>query len=218
MFQCNDKRGVMLWYHFLFLLGGAWLMIAPTTSAFTVGTGRTTAAAPITTRTKSRVGDSRLPSQLFVTLDDIMIMPLITNSAASTTTSTFTTMPMSPTNHEFPSILLVSSTTAVSNALQDIVQQPEVEAEVLVDMSHLVVDFSFLSNLSKDATNCIMQSCREQQSIRSMVGRILVLCADWLPDHHIFPEELAIQGFFLILGLLQLFRVISMEHDDGSEH
>jgi hypothetical protein len=81
----------------------------------------------------------------------------------------------------------------------------------LVDVSHLVVDFSFLSNLSKDATSCIMRCREEQQVIRSIVGRILVLCADWLPDHHIFPEELAIQSFFLILGFLQLFRVISMD-------
>ena len=197
----QNVRGLMRWYYFLFLLEGAWL-IAPTGS-FIIGW----TAAPRTTRTRSRVGDSQSPSHLFVTLDDIM--PLITKPPVSTTV-------VSPLINEFPSMLLASSTTAVSNVLQDIVQHPEVEAEVLMDVSHLVVDFSFLSNLlsKDDATSCIMESCREKQVIRSMVGRILVLCADWLPDHHIFPEEFAIQSFFLILGLLQISRVISM---DGSK-
>ena len=129
---------------------------------------------------------------------------IITPLVAPQSPSTFTT-------NEFPSVLMASSATAaVSNVLQEI-QEPDVEAEVLVDLSHVIVDFSGFLNLSKDASSCVGAFCREHQVVLSMIGRILVLCADWLPDHHIFPEELAIQIFFLMQGLLQVSRIVSID-------
>ena len=176
-----------LWYlYFVFLLGSG--LIARRASSFMIRSTTSRAERVMSRVTKAHL----LPSHHTSTVE---VMSLVSKSASNCVTN------------ELPSMLIVSST--VSNVLQDI--QPEVGAEVLLDVSHLIVDFSaFFNNLSKDATSCMMQ-CREQQVIRSMVGRILVLCADWLPDHHIFPEEIAIQVFFLALGFLQISRVVSLD-------
>ena len=170
-----------LW-NFVLLLGGK--QVTPV-SSFVV-------RAP---RSWSRLVDSSSMIQLLPCHQTTVEIPQLVAQSASTYIT-----------NEFPSLLIVSST--VSNALHDI--QPDVEAEVLMDVSHLVVDFSGFFNLSKDATSCVIL-CRQQRVIRSMVGRILVLSADWLPDHHIFPEELAIQMFFLMLGFLQILRIVSIE-------
>ena len=172
---------VTLW-HFALLLGGKHIL--PVSPFIMVPAPR-----------RSKVVDSSLqvlPCHPFTPVQEIP--PIAAQSAYSYITN------------EFPSLLIVSST--VSNALQDI--QPDVEAEVLLDVSHLVVDFSGFFNLSRDAASCVLLG-RQQRVIRSMVGRILVLCADWLPDHHIFPEELVIQIFFLMLGFLQILQIISVD-------
>jgi len=180
------------------------LFLCPVVSSFTIPRGRPSRR---TTTEVSRWGVdhdglavlaapsySRRLSQCHCAIDEI---PLVAQSASNLFS-----------NNEFPSLMIVSST--VSNVMQEM--QPDVEAEVLVDVSHLVVDFS---GFFREATpNCVVLA-QEQRVIRSMVGRILVLLADWLPDHHIFPEEIAIQSFFLMLGLLQIFRIISFDTKQG---
>ena len=73
----------------------------------------------------------------------------------------------------------------------------EAQAEVIADMSHVTMDFSgFLVSIgsSTSALKTFNQVC-------AVAGRMLVLMADWLPDHSITPEQLAIQLFFLVVSL-----------------
>ena len=66
----------------------------------------------------------------------------------------------------------------------------ELETEVLTDVSHVVLDFSSFLTPSKS----VLRLC-------SVVGRVLILSVDYLPDHRINPEELAIQLFLLAVSL-----------------
>jgi hypothetical protein len=89
--------------------------------------------------------------------------------------------------------------TTSSTALLD----PNVEAEVLTDMSHLALDFTSLLN----------SSSKKALLKRSLViGRVLVILADYLPDHSIHPEELVIQLFMLGLAIKNLASSPSMEN------
>ena len=67
---------------------------------------------------------------------------------------------------------------------------PIVEAEVLTDISHVMMDFAVFFTPSRSLLRCL-----------SVVGRILVLSADYLPDHAVHPEELAVQLFLLAASL-----------------
>jgi hypothetical protein len=97
------------------------------------------------------------------------------------------------------SSLLLSMSTTSSTALLD----PNVEAEVLTDMSHLALDFTSLLN----------SSSKKALLKRSLViGRVLVILADYLPDHSIHPEELVIQLFMLGLAIKNLASSPSMEN------
>jgi hypothetical protein len=70
---------------------------------------------------------------------------------------------------------------------------PNVEAEVLTDMSHLALDFTSLSSSSK----ALLKKS-------SVIGRVLILFADYIPDHSIHPEELAIQLIMLGVAIKNL--------------
>jgi hypothetical protein len=81
------------------------------------------------------------------------------------------------------SALLLSMLSTTSSTLLD----PNVEAEVLTDVSHLALDFTSLLNL-------LPKSLLKKTSV---IGRVLVILADYIPDHSIHPEELVIQLFML---------------------
>lgn len=74
--------------------------------------------------------------------------------------------------------LLVSTTTSLSTATTT----PELESEVLLDVSHLFLDFSVFVTANKPVLN-----------LAQVIGRLLILAQDYLPDKHISPEELGIQ-------------------------
>lgn len=59
---------------------------------------------------------------------------------------------------------------------------PEFESEVLLDASHLFLDFSIFLTESKPFLKTAQ-----------VIGRILILAQDYIPDKHISPEELGIQ-------------------------
>jgi hypothetical protein len=81
---------------------------------------------------------------------------------------------------------------------------PDVEAEVLTDVSHVMMDFSgFLPN---DTPSKSMLRC-----FSVVVGRILVLSADYLPDHTVHPEELAVQLFLLTVSLNDILKARHMQ-------
>jgi hypothetical protein len=77
-------------------------------------------------------------------------------------------------------------TTCVSTTMLS----PDLEAEVLTDMCHVVVDFSGFFGLSKPS----LQLC-------SVLGQILIIGADYLPDQNVRPEELVIQLVLLAINL-----------------
>jgi hypothetical protein len=80
----------------------------------------------------------------------------------------------------------MTPTTCVSTTMLS----PDVEVEVLTDMCHVVMDFSGFFGLSKPS----LKLC-------SVLGRILIIGADYLPDHNVHPEELVIQLVLLAINL-----------------
>ena len=84
-----------------------------------------------------------------------------------------------------------------STSLQELEQElelattkPEVEAGFFSGMSHLALDFSGLLNPSRQ----LLRLC-------SVIGRVFVLCADYVPDHSIQPQEFGIQLLLLSLAM-----------------
>jgi hypothetical protein len=75
--------------------------------------------------------------------------------------------------------------------------KPDVEAEFLTDVSHIIMDFSGFFTLSKSLLK-----------VYSVVGRILVLLADYLPDHTIHSEELLVQLFLLSVGVNDMVKTV----------
>jgi hypothetical protein len=66
-----------------------------------------------------------------------------------------------------------------------------VEAEVFTDMSHVTLDFT-PSLLDSSSSKALLKKT-------SVIGRVFVILADYIPDHSIHPEELVIQ--LIMLGL-----------------
>jgi hypothetical protein len=95
---------------------------------------------------------------------------------------------------------------ALSTARSHSLMTPDVEAEVLTDMAHVMMDFSgFLITPSKSMLRCLSV----------VVGRILVLSADYLPDHTVHPEELFVQLFLLAVSLRDVVKALELhiQHD-----
>jgi hypothetical protein len=85
--------------------------------------------------------------------------------------------------------LIIMTPTSSSSALLD----PNMEAEVFTDMSHLALDFTSVMNSSKALLK-----------MTSVIGRMLVILADYIPDHSIHPEELVFQLFMLGVAIKNL--------------
>ena len=76
--------------------------------------------------------------------------------------------------------------------------QPEIQAEVLTDMAHVTLDFSTFFRPNKAALRLL-----------TVFGRLSVLTADYLPDHSILPEELAIQLFLLGVSTREIVKSVA---------
>jgi hypothetical protein len=123
-----------------------------------------------------------------------------TNNLKTVSTSTslpaFFTMPDdlhlldSPLLRTSMSSLQLLSISPSSSTLLD----PNMEAEVLTDMSHLALDFTSIMNFSSKA----------MLKKTSVIGRILVIFADYIPDHSIHTEELVYQLFLLGVAIQNL--------------
>jgi hypothetical protein len=86
--------------------------------------------------------------------------------------------------------LIIMPPTSSSSTLLD----PNMEAEVLTDMSNLLaLDFKSIMNSSKALLK-----------MTSVIGRVLVILADYVPDHSIHPEELVFQLFMLGVAIKNL--------------
>ena len=80
------------------------------------------------------------------------------------------------------SLLLSTTTNVVSTSTATITENPELESELLMDVSHLFLDFSVFVTQNKPFLD-----------VAQVIGRMLILAQDYIPDRHIQPEELGIQ-------------------------
>jgi hypothetical protein len=93
--------------------------------------------------------------------------------------------------HHHDGVLTCFSTlTTAMEAMQQQFCTPDIEAEVLTDIDHVIIDFFAFFRPSK----FLMKSC-------SVVGRLLLLFADYIPDHSVHPEELIVQLALLGVGV-----------------
>jgi hypothetical protein len=87
------------------------------------------------------------------------------------------------------------------------IMNPSVEAEVLTVMSHVMMDFSGFFNPPRPLLRYF-----------SVVGRILVLSADYLPDHTVHPEELTVQLFLLAVSLRDDLKALVLHIQHGTRN
>jgi hypothetical protein len=107
----------------------------------------------------------------------------------------------------FDFMLLGSQQDALSAASQSLIN-PDVEAEVLTDMSHVLMGFSGFLTTGTPSNSTL-------RCLSVAVGRILILFADYLPDHTVHPEELAVQLFLLTVSLNDILKALHMR-EQGS--
>jgi hypothetical protein len=91
--------------------------------------------------------------------------------------------------------LLDSQSSMAATTGSSTVLSPDIEAEVLTDMSYMVMDFSSFFGPSKP----LRQWC-------SVLGRILIIGSDFLPDQNVHPEELVFQLFLLAINLKDVLK------------
>ena len=72
-------------------------------------------------------------------------------------------------------------------------QDPAVEAEVLTDLAHMTLDVATLFGPSKLGIR-----------MSTIIGRLCVMAADYVPDHIIVPEEMVFQTAMLCLASIGL--------------
>mmetsp|Transcript_108857 Transcript_108857/g.222112 ORF Transcript_108857/g.222112 Transcript_108857/m.222112 type:complete len:150 (+) Transcript_108857:205-654(+) len=69
----------------------------------------------------------------------------------------------------------------------------DMEAEVLTTMAHVTMDFSGFVSPSKHLLRYF-----------NVIGRVFVIAADYIIDHSIHPEELAIQLILMTLAIKEI--------------
>lgn len=86
---------------------------------------------------------------------------------------------------------------------------PFVEAEIFGDAAHVVLDLT-----------SILRSDSLTIRIAAVVGRLLSIASDYVPDHSMLPEEFAFQGiglWFAVAGLVKTLAPllqVQMDHDE----
>jgi hypothetical protein len=88
----------------------------------------------------------------------------------------------------FPSVVQ-SLFTGSFSAAQEIASDPRVAAEIYSDAAHLVMDFA---GVLAPATGLVR--------LAAVIGRILTIASDYVPDHSMFPEEFLFQVCMLFLS------------------
>lgn len=87
------------------------------------------------------------------------------------------------------------------------ITDPLVEAEVLNDLAHVALDLFTFFGPAKLAMRCA-----------ALVGRVLAMAADYIPDHHMVPEEWMFQMFMLSMttaGLVQAALPVALSMTQG---
>lgn len=106
-------------------------------------------------------------------------------AVASQALLTHPPLPESELNEVF-----AASTKATSAMTAIATTTPELESEVLLDVSHLFLDFAVFVTDSKPLLK-----------VAQVVGRLLLLIQDYIPDQHVSPEELGIQVLMISVCL-----------------
>ena len=82
------------------------------------------------------------------------------------------------------------STTTTTTAMNVATISADLEAEVLTTMAHVTMDFTGLASPSKSLLRMF-----------TVIGRIMVISADYICDNSIHPEELVIQLFLMSVAI-----------------
>lgn len=85
-----------------------------------------------------------------------------------------------------------SGAAALSTALD-----PLLEAEVLTDLAHISLDLFTVLGPARLATR-----------LAAIVGRLLAMLADYVPDHKVLPEELVFQAIMMVVAFAGLFQAL----------
>ena len=86
----------------------------------------------------------------------------------------------------------------VLNPIMDTTPDPtELEVETLTGVSHAALDFP---------TILFGTPSKRTLQLLSLVGRLSVICADYIPDHSIRPEELCVQLIMLAVTMRDMLK------------
>jgi hypothetical protein len=104
----------------------------------------------------------------------------------------FLPIPFGEDNTVLVANLAATATSAVTKMATTVTANTEIEieSEVLQDASHLFLDFSVFVTQSKQFLK-----------MAQIVGRLLLLIQDYLPDRHVAPEELGVQVLMIAMCL-----------------
>eukprot|EP00560_Eucampia_antarctica_P002763 CAMPEP_0197833980 /NCGR_PEP_ID=MMETSP1437-20131217/20786_1 /TAXON_ID=49252 ORGANISM="Eucampia antarctica, Strain CCMP1452" /NCGR_SAMPLE_ID=MMETSP1437 /ASSEMBLY_ACC=CAM_ASM_001096 /LENGTH=358 /DNA_ID=CAMNT_0043438337 /DNA_START=123 /DNA_END=1199 /DNA_ORIENTATION=- len=80
----------------------------------------------------------------------------------------------------------LGSAEDVMPSFQTILESPEIESNILADISHIGLDFGAYLSDKTEALRLII-----------LLGRVLSIISDYIPDHKIQPDELVIQLYML---------------------
>ena len=92
-------------------------------------------------------------------------------------------------------ILIMKDATGASSSLLELTNyaDPELQAELLLDFSHIFLDFTAFIKTSGTALK-----------YAQVIGRISFIMIGFLPDHNFHPEEMALQVFLLGLSIQKI--------------
>jgi len=102
--------------------------------------------------------------------------------------------------------ITTASTTTTTTTMHAAMISSDVEAEVLTAMAHITMDFTGLAKPSKSLIRLFV-----------VIGRMLVIAADYVADHSIHPEELLIQLFLMSVAIKEMIVSEDDTNDDDAK-
>lgn len=138
----------------------------------------------------------------------LMLLPIlfaVTGAAPVLAASDVTAVGSVGSAADSSSSSVLSWMTIAATATTSTLDDPSIEAEVLNGMAHVAMDFSGMFSPSKSLYRFL-----------SVIGRLFVISADYLPDHTINSEELLIQLFLIAVAMREL--ILGDNHQSRQEH
>lgn len=103
--------------------------------------------------------------------------------------SSFVGVPHSAYLDSLPTDLISTATRSI------VLDDPKVESELFTDASHVAMDLVTFASPTKAFLR-----------LSIVVGRVLAIMADWVPDHTILPEEMVFQSLMLTVSASLLIK------------